>query len=105
MKYLKTFGICLGLAIVTMAYAPKAEARTHINIGLGAFFQPQPRVYAAPCYVEEYYYPVERVMTPYEEHVVVRERPAFREVHVHHYPQPVPVYVRPRPFFSFGFFR
>lgn len=77
------------LTLLTVGIAT-AEARTHFNFGFGVnVVQPRSHHY----YVEEYYYPQERI-------VYVEPMPV-RRVHV------VPAYHRPavvRPFFSLGLF-
>lgn len=92
MKLSKLIGISFGL--LTLLTVSVCEARSHVNVGFGLGLQ-QPSYAYAPQYIEEYYYPAERVIIhqdPYgrtisEQHVymaqpvrrAVQVRPVYRE--------------------------
>lgn len=102
MKLSKLIGFSFGL--LTLLVVGTSEARTHLNFGFGLNVV-EPRYAYAPYYVEDYYYPQERV--------VVQQDPWGRTISETVYVTPVPtrtVHVRPayrpaRSFFSLGFFR
>lgn len=103
MTFSKLIGLSFG--ILTLFAVGTSEARSSVNFGFGINVQPPSYAYE-PYYVEEYYYPAERVIVhqdPYgrtiSEHVYVAPR-RTRAVHVRKAYRPAPV----RPFFSLGFF-
>ena len=102
--------IVISFGVLSLFVIGTSEARSHVNFGFGVNVQERPRYAYAPAYVEEHYYPQERVVVQHDaygrvisEHVYVTPvqsrtvyvQPAYRER------------VRPatRSFFSFSFFR
>ena len=104
MKISKIFGICLGLACLSLFTTASAEAKTHVNLGFGAHIVHH-HYERAPCYVEEYvaYEPV-IVPSPHYSYVRIAPRPYRRPMPRSHYYEER-VVVQPRPFISFGFWQ
>lgn len=97
--------IALSFGLLVLLTAATSEARTHINFGFGVNVV-NPRPVLAPYYVEEYYYPQERVVVqqdPYGR--TISERVYVEPVRTVFVERPYHIVPAPRPFFSFGFFR